>query len=106
MCRDVWYSMCTFRHGTERHAAMLGSMQSFLATPPASGSGAEPASFGSAAWPETSVAAHAPTPDPTAVCRKWRRFVWRGIGYTPTGQAVNLRLERLSIPGPDRRGSG
>ena len=29
--------MCTFRHGVGRHAAMLGSIQNFLATPPASG---------------------------------------------------------------------
>src|SRR5262245_53828898 len=98
MCRDVWYSMWTFRHGTERHAAMLGSTQNFLATPSASGSGEVPASFGPAAWPETSVAAHAPTLDPTAVCRKWRRFVWCGMGYSygasgesAPGEVINTR---------------
>src|SRR5262249_411805 len=66
ICRDVWYSMWTFLHGTGRHAAMLGSIQNFFATPPASGIADEPASFEASAWPGTPVPIHAPTLDPTA----------------------------------------
>src|SRR5262249_50203963 len=85
MCRDVWYSTWTFRHGTGRQAAMLGSIQNFFATPPASGIADDPASFGVPAWPRTPVASHAPTLDPTADCKKRRRFARCAIRYIPAG---------------------
>src|SRR5262249_6576281 len=78
-----------FLQGTGRHAAMLGSIQNFLATPPASGSADGPASLGASAWPATPVATHAPTLDPTADCRNLRRFAWRAIGYTLAGKLWN-----------------
>src|SRR5262245_6327509 len=65
---------------------MLGSIQTFLATPPASGIADGRASFGASAWPETPVAADAPTPDPTAACRKRRRFARCAMRYTPAGE--------------------
>src|SRR5262245_35050981 len=86
ICREVWYSMWTFLQGTGRHAAMLGSIQKFLATPAASGIADEFASFEVSAWLDMPVAAHAPTLDPTAVWRKWRRFAWCGMRYTPAGK--------------------
>src|SRR5262245_55366946 len=86
MCREVWYSTWTFLHGTGRHAAMLGSIQYFRATPPASGSADGPAFLGASAWPATPIAAHAPTLDPTADCRNLRRFARRAMRYTPADQ--------------------
>src|SRR5262249_54109233 len=93
ICREVWYSMWTFLHGTGRHAAMLGSIQNFLATPPASGIADEPASFGVSASPETPVATHAKL-DPTAACRKRRRFSGCAIRYAP--EQV-MKLKRVSL---------
>jgi len=79
--------MWTFRIGPGGHAAMLGSIQNFFATPLDAGIVGEPeepeAGFGARPVSLTSLASRAgrlpvtrtPMLDPALVCRNRRRFV-------------------------------